>query len=812
MTNFGRFQRPSRYIDHEFGSVHRTDATLKVALAFPDIYDVGMSHLGLKILYHIINSTEGCVAERAFYPWVDMEASLKSSGEPLRSLEGSRPLCEFDMLGISLQYELSYTSVLGMIELGGIPIRSERRTAAHPIVIAGGPCTVNPAPMIPFIDAFLIGDGEEAILEIMAALKAWKAADRSNRASALEALARIPGMYVPSVHDAANARISRRIIESLEDAPFPPCPIVPYAQIVHDRVNIEVSRGCTMGCRFCQAGMIYRPLRERSPEKVIALAEQVLKNTGYEEISFTSLSAGDYSGLLPLLRGMNKKFGQSKIALSLPSLRVKAVRDEVLKEVRSVKKTGFTIAPEAATPRLRAVINKDFDDNDYARALESLFKAGWLNLKLYYMIGLPTETDEDIDAIPAMVKMALQEAKRRTGRFVNIGVSVSPFVPKAHTPFQWHGMISKERIVEVRRRLERELRKFNIRSHDERTSMLEGTFARGDRRMAELVEAAYHNGARLDGWGEVFNFDAWLKAMDATGIDAQAVASRTFEDADILPWENIDAGASKRFLLQEKARAMEAAKTPSCIESCSACGLKCRLEGEPIVLPAEPDSAYPARSPINDAPIRKPIRVRVQFTKTGVLRYLSHRELMTHVTRALRRAGVKLEHTQGFSPSPKVAFGPPLGVGVAGLGEYFDMELIPLMPLDETMAKLNSQLGEGIAVLDMQAIGMQEPSLQGFLTRYEYEFVSETVEADLAGVLAKESIVVQRDKGPVDLRPMFIGGEQLTPRSVSLTLQDMAEKKVRLEEIAGVVFGVPADELQITRTALRGQNKSKQWI
>ncbi len=769
-----------------------------------------MSHLGLKVLYHIINSTGGATAERAFHPWVDLEAALRETGDPLRSLESSTPLGEFDMLGFSLQYELSYTSVLSMLDLSGIPLRSAERTGAHPIVMAGGPCTVNPAPMAPFIDAFLIGDGEDAILEIIAALKAWKSNDRPNRASALAALAQIPGVYVPSIHDASDTRILRRYVESLEDAPYPTCPAVPYTQIVHDRVNIEVSRGCTMGCRFCQAGMIYRPLRERSPEKVLALAEETLKNTGYEEISFTSLSAGDYSGLLPLLKGMNRRFGSSKIALSLPSLRVKAVKDEILREIKAVKKTGFTIAPEAATARLRAVINKDFEAEDYEAALESLFKNGWLNLKLYYMVGLPTETDEDIDAIPAMVKTALQSAKRHTGRYVNISVSFSPFVPKSHTPFQWFGMAPMERIAEVRTRLERELRKFNVRSHDERTSMLEGAFARGGSQMSGLVEAAYRAGSRLDGWSECFSYDRWLRAMEATGVDAAVVAGRTFSDDEPLPWERIDPGVSKQYLLKEKAHAIEASKTPNCNLKCTGCGLKCRPEGEPLNLAPSADSSYPARQQPGDAPQRRAIRVRARFTKTGVLRFLSHRELMTHMTRALRRAGVRLEHTQGFSPSPKVAFGPPLGVGVAGTSEHFDMEIIPVIPLEDVMARLNAQLGEGVRVMELVAISMQEPSLQGFLNRYEYEF-SSPQEIDAAAFMAKESVIVKREKGPVDLRPMVEAAEQLTPNSVRLTLLDTGEKKVRLDEIALAVCGMSADELDITRTALWGMDRSKRW-
>ena len=361
--NLSLFQKPSRYINNEVNAVHK-DAPVKVALAFPDIYEIGMSHLGFKILYKIINDLPAASAERVFSPWVDLETHMKAKGIMLSSLESNRPLKDFDIVGFSLQYELSYTTVLNMLHLGGIPLRAEERNNAHsyPLVIAGGPCTVNPMPMSPFIDAFLIGDGEEAIIEMVDTFYQWKTGGDGKRDSLLRGLSGIEGVYVPLIHNSASpslSRVKRRIINSLHDAPYPDNPVVPYTSIVHDRVNIEISRGCPMGCRFCQAGMIYRPVRERGPEKVLELAEKALRSTGYEEVSFTSLSAGDYSCLLQLVGAFNKRFEHEKIALSLPSLRVTSINSALLKEIRTVRKTGFTIAPEAATDRLRMVINKE---------------------------------------------------------------------------------------------------------------------------------------------------------------------------------------------------------------------------------------------------------------------------------------------------------------------------------------------------------------------------------------------------------------------------------------------------------------------
>ena len=800
--NLSSFQKPSRYINNEVNSIHK-ESSVRVALVFPDVYEVGMSHLGLKILYKIINELPFASAERVFSPWLDLEAEMRARGILLSSLESNRPLRDFDIVGFSLQYELSYTTALNMLYLGGIPLRAEERTN---LVIAGGPCAVNPAPMSPFIDAFLIGDGEEAIKEILETFYRWKISGDGRKESLLLSMSGIEGIYVPSIHNSIaelNPRmVRRRFIESLDEAPYPESPIVPYTSIIHDRINIEVSRGCSRGCRFCQVGMTYRPVRERSPEKVLKIAENSLKNTGYEEVAFTSLNAGDYSCLLQVVREFNRRSAKNKIALSLPSLRVASINHELLKEIRAVRKTGFTIAPEAGSEKLRRVINKDFSEEDYEQALRTLFEEGWLNLKLYFMIGLPSETEEDIEAIPGMVIKALKIAKRHTGRFVNINIGVSPFVPKPHTPFQWYGQAPAAELKRKKDFLKDLLSKkgFKVKGHAVEVSLLEAAFCRGDESLALLIEKAWSLGCRLDGWSEVFDFKKWEMAMDITGIDASDFARKTYKESDILPWDNIDIGVTKEFLWKENRKALLGDITPDCRKICQNCGLGCpgemknRRSGEGV-------------KPIHSSAVAtrrfKPVRIRAEFSRTGRSRYLSHLELVTVLQRAIRRAGFPIEYSKGFHPSPEISFGPPLGVGIAGLSEYFDMKIVPPFDIVMNRKRLNIILPEGIYVKNMAVIPAKTKSLSSFITRYEYEIKGRGL-SYVQRVLSEKEINIQREKYVINLRDMLEEVRLINEDTVSLIVVDLGDIKVRLGELLPRVFNLPLKELDITRVVLYG--------
>jgi radical SAM family uncharacterized protein/radical SAM-linked protein len=822
-------EQPSRYLGTEINSIKKDHAKVKllIALGFPDLYEIGTSHFGLQILYYILNKNEQIAAERVFTPAKDMQNYLKSADIPLMSLESKKPLKEFNIIGFSLLYELNYTNVLRMLELADIPLFSKERDKSFPVIIGGGPCTVNPEPIADFFDALVIGDGERVIIEMSEAWLKWKD-DGAQKRELWERWSDIKGVYIPQFFEpvyrsskfkgfakkhSKNQIITKAIVSDLDSALFPDSPIIPYAKPVHDRVRLEVARGCTRGCRFCQAGMIYRPVRERSVNTLVNLSDAAIGATGYEDVSLLSLSTGDYNCIAQLMEELMRQYEKKHVAVSLPSLRAGTLTPNLMNLIKKVRKTGFTIAPEAGTDRLRKVINKNITPEDIINTVKYALKAGWNLIKLYFMIGLPTETYEDLRGIVDMVKL-LRNIRDSRGRMIRINASVATFIPKPHTPFQWAAQVSPEESKEKINWLRDRLNMPGVRCkwQNPEVSRLEGLLARGDRQISRLLVAAKNKGCQFDSWTDEFKNELWDQAISEENVDTEYYIHRNRPLEESLPWEHISVGVSREFLKKEWEKALAGEQTPDCrVDECAGCGV-CDFENispkifEPHVIERKEDS-YKGHDDFFKT-------FEVLYLKYDNARFFGHLELVNIFSRAFARAKIPVSYSKGFHPKQKISFEDPLPVGIQGLNEILYVAVSENIKPEDITHGLNRELPDGIMIK-----GCRPAPAKAF--RHIPKPLHYTVELkdgcfdekELKRFLEKpEHILKQVNKKgkqkTIDLKKAVLKIEHIDSKHLSMILKPAADKKVRPSKVIDEIFSLSKEQIQLALVVKKGVGSS----
>lgn len=772
-----RLARPARYLGNEWGATHKNwdETPVRIALAFPDLYEVGMSHHGSRIIYDCLNRLPDVLAERVYAPDLDLEALLREKNLPLFALESGRELKDFDAVAFSLSYELTYTNLFNMLDLAGIPLERKNREG---IVFAGGPSCNNPTVLSDFLDFFVLGDGEEVIGEIAVILQ-----QKLPKRETLEALSRVEGVFVPEFPRPTK----KRLLPQLSGHPV--CGPIPFLPIVHERATVEVRRGCDRGCRFCQAGALYLPVRERSADDSVALASESIEQTGYEEFSLFSLSSGDYTSAEEVAVRLLARHSKDGVAMSLPSMRVDSFNQGLV--AHQVRKSTLTFAPEAGSQRLRDAVNKGIDEEEILASIRAAYGAGWNEVKLYFMLGLPTETEEDLLAIADLVAKIKREASiiRRADPkprpALRLNATVSTFVPKPHTPFQWRRQATIEEVRQKQRFLVEKLKALgvSVSYHDSSTSELECVVSRGNQRVGQMIKRAWELGCRHDAWREHFKPELWRQAAQETGIDFEAIAHREWGYDEPLPWDGIDFGLPKDYLQKEDEAATQSLLSSACHEQCRGCGLCQRFGVSPQLSEKKKIEEIEGseRAPL---PVKAECKIRARFRKEGDVRFISHLDLMRLFERATKRASLPLVFSQGFNPRPGIAFASALALGTTSEAEWVDLSLAETMKPSEMLERLNAQLPSGVELLEAGEVPLNAPSLMSVLDRATYRVSGKALASveDWDDFLNEETLVVPRKEKEVDIRP-FIHRLERIPGGIELEVSAGSRGSVKPEEV-----------------------------